>query len=342
MTGGVSRAVSPLAEVPLVRAMWAARGLRQRRLWEASAERQRAALGLAGAALGAGRVLSCAPVRHATGGFFATVAETESGPLFVKGVLSAGREARFWAAWERGAIGAAGVRYRLLPPVRIVRGRLATLLAFPVVPGLDLVRWRRLARYRRHVWATVEAIAEFNARHPAPVPGIGRPAIRASAPVPGARAIAAALKVDAGEAAALAAAARAVEAGWRPVREAAAREAQCLAHMDLGIGNLVFGDGPAILLDFGHAGLAPVGADLHVVLRALEGSGPGPAALAEAYAAAFTAAGGVTDAGTVRRNLETYYGARYRNLGFYTARHAETYRAALATSERLVAARRGP
>ena len=110
--------------------------------------------------------------------------------------------------------------------------------------------------------------------------------------------------------------ARAIEADWGPVRDAVERGARCLSHMDLGRGNVLLGDGPVILLDFGHAGAAPVGADLHTVLRFAGASGPGTEALVDAYAAVFAAKGLAVDPVAVRRSLEAHFAARYRDLRF--------------------------
>ena len=338
MAEAVARTLGPLAEARLVAAMWQARRLRRRRDWDASAERQRASLAGIAAELGCGAIAGCAPVRHATGGFFSGVAETEAGPRFVKGVLTGGREARFWAAWERGAIRAQGEHYRLLPPERIVRGRVATVLAFPFLPDLATRREDRRRAFRENALASARALASFNASHRDPVPGLCDAAVGRPPRPPSARLLEQRLQVEPALAEELAAEARAVEAAWRPVRDAVEAGPRCLGHMDLGIGNVVFGDGPALLLDFGHAGAAPVGADLHAVLRGLEGAGPGPDALADAYAAAFRSAGGAIEPETVRRAFEAYYAARYRNLGYFTARHAGSYRKALRVSRRLIAA----
>lgn len=338
MAEAVARTLGPLAEARLVTAMWQARRLRQRRDWDASAERQRASLAGVATELGCGAIAACAPVRHATGGFFSGAAETEAGPRFVKGVLTGGREARFWAAWERGAIHAEGEHYRLLPPERILRGRVATVLVFPFLPDLLTRREDRRRAFRGNVMASVRALASFNASHRDPVPGLGDAAVGRPPRPPSTRLLQKRLRVEPELARELAAEARAIEVAWRPVRDAVEAGPRCLAHMDLGIGNVVFGDGPALLLDFGHVGTAPVGADLHAVLRGLESAGPGRGALSEAYTAAFRAAGGAIEPDAVRRAFEAYYAARYRNLSYFTARHAGSYRKALQVSRRLVAA----
>jgi Ser/Thr protein kinase RdoA (MazF antagonist) len=98
-------------------------------------------------------------------------------------------------------------------------------------------------------------------------------------------------------------------------------------------------DGPqAVLIDFGHAGAAPVGADLHTLMRYAGDGGPDTEALVAAYVEVFAARGVALAPAVVRRNLEAHFAARYRDLRLVKARSRETFETALALSQALIAA----
>jgi hypothetical protein len=323
-------------EARLLLAGLLARRARARRDWTACVGHVRAALRLVGPAAGLGTVEGCAPARHARGGFFAVVTEGDGGRRFVKGVPARGREALFWAAWQRGSVVTEGRHYRLVPPVAVVAGRLIAVLVFPALPGLEAPRERRQRLYRRHALRVARALAEFNAAHPDPdwFPPAASPG---PVPVPRRRAVERALGVDRVAAAGIVEALAGVEAGWGRVLGPVRAGERCLCHMDLGMDNALVGE-PAVLIDFAHAGSAPVGADLHTLMRYVGAAGPDTEALVEAYVEVFAARGVTLEAAEVRRNLRAHFAARYRDLRFASARNHATFGTALALSQELVAA----
>jgi hypothetical protein len=324
-----------LAEARLLLASQLARSARMRRDAAAVGRHARAAL----AAIG--EVGECRPAPGALNGLFSCLASIDGRRCFVKAVPAWGRELGFWQAWRRGAVAVEGRHYRLLPPFRIVAGRAVALLAFPEITGLETTRRGKLAAYRRGILEVARAVAEFNAAHPVPsgaAPPLPpcRKAEKVRVPAP--RTVAAVLGVDAGRAAEIVAALGDVEAGWERVRARVAAGRASIAHMDLGAGNVVLGRGKCLLLDFGHAGVAPFGADLHVLLRFRAPAGPDAAAIVAAYADGLAERGAGLDPGTIRLAAEAHFAARYRNLKFASARDPASFDAALAAAERLVAA----
>ena len=328
--------IDPLAELRALAAAALARRARARRDYQACRTQALGALRLAaGRELGA--VVDFEPSVQGLGGFFAGVAVTASGRLFVKCVLAGGREAAFWDAWGRGAVRAAGAHYRVLTPVAILSGRVATCLAFPELAGLDQDRRRRLGRYRRHLLAVARAMADFNSEHPLVGDPPFRPAPAGEAPrLPGRKEVEKALKVDAARAGDIVAALRRIERGWGEVRDRVERGPRCLAHMDLGPGNIAFDGAGCVLLDFGAAGAAAVGADLHSLLRYGGRSRPADDALVATYAAIFEGKGTAVDRDAARLAMRAHFAARYRNLRFAGARNLGTFGAATAMSDALL------
>jgi aminoglycoside phosphotransferase (APT) family kinase protein len=324
-----------LAETRLLLASRLARSARMRRDRAAVLRHARTAL----AAIG--EVDACRPAPGAWNGLFSCLASIDGRRCFVKAVPAWGRELRFWQAWARGAIAVEGRHYRLLPPFRIVQGRAVALLAFPELTGLETTPRGKLAAYRSGILEVARAVAEFNAAHPvppcaAPPLPLCRKAERVR--VPARRAVAAALGVGADRAAEIVASLGEVESRWERVSARVAAGPTSIAHMDLGAGNVVLGHGKCLLLDFGHAGVAPVGADLHVALRFRDPGGPDAAAIVAAYAEGLAELGAALDPTAIRLAAEAHFAARYRNLKFASARHPASFESALAAAERLVAA----
>ena len=317
-----------------------ARRARTRRLWPECQGQVLAALRAIAAARQLDRPVSCEPITYARGGFFSALVEAPAGSRFVKAVPTRSREALFWEAWRRGLIRCEGVHYRLVPPAEIASGRMVTVLSFP---RLQVVRPRKSARSRlfgRDALEVVRALADFNSDHRL-AEGAFPPARDCGpVPVPRPRRVARALGVEVERSRAIAADLRAVEAGWHRVRGPVDAGDRCLAHMDLGMGNILLDHRPMVMLDFGHAGIAPVGADLHTVLLYAD---PDPAAateMAEVYAAVFREKGQDVDPAAVLRSAQAHFAARYRDLRFFSARRPATFDAALALSRELVDAAR--
>jgi hypothetical protein len=282
-----------------------------------------------------GPVLDCEPRTHSIGGFFACIAVTGAGRFFIKGVPARGREVAFWTAWQRGLVRTEGVHYRLIPPRLIYAGGLIGILLFPELVGLEQAnrRWQ----YRRRIRRVVRAIADFNSDHILPIDSPFRIShVCDRAAVPSGRRAERLLGVDNASARSITATLRRIEPRWDDIRDRLYRSVHCLSHMDVGTTNIVLNQGTSILLDFGFAGAAPIGADLHTVRRY-----GGPAwsrDLVGTYAEVFAAKGVEVDPTAILRTLNAHFAARYRNLHFPAARNRETFDAALATSLALIGA----
>jgi hypothetical protein len=281
----------------------------------------------------------CIPIARSRGGFFSCLLDDGAGRRrFVKCIPARSREVRFWDAWARGEIRAEGRHYRLLPPEDSVVGRYMAFLIFPDLganPGLSR---RRTSRYASNTERVVRAIADFNSDHLDAGDKTFAEAPDARTPfVPMTRRIIRALAVDRREARRIARALRRIAWRWRDVRKRLDREPRCLSHMDLGPGNILMGR-PPLLLDFGHAAVAPIGADLHTVLRyGRKGGSPVDRdALVETYAQIFEAKGIAVDRAKIRLAAETHFAARYRNLRLASA--PDVFGEALRLSQRLIAA----
>jgi hypothetical protein len=294
-------------------------------------------------ASGAAALVDCLPVGRTRGGYFSCLVTRPDGlRRFVKCVPRRSREMRFWDAWERGEIRAEGQHYRLLPPERRILGRHLALLIFPDLGSSPGLSRRRTSRYAGNLETVVLAIADFNSDHLArdlcrlPVSRAGRGYF-----VPFKRRIMRALAVDRAEARRIARRLRGVEWRWPPLRRRVYRAPLCLSHMDFGPGNIFIGPEPAVILDFGHAAAAPIGSDLHTLLRY---GRKGDAAvdwarLVEVYAGVFEAKGIAVDRAAIARAAEMHFAARYRNLRLESAR--DVFLEALERSRDLVADGRG-
>lgn len=285
-----------------------------------------------------GPLARCSPIGRSQGGFFSCLAEGQDGArLFVKCVPALGREAQFWQAWSRGAIRAEGEGYRLLPPVGRIEGRALSFLVFPDLgpdPGLSR---RRTLRYTSDIETVIRAIAGFNADHLARIGGLKRASGARAHFVPMKRRIVRALAVDGREARQISRALRRVEWRWPALRRGLYRGPLCLCHMDFGPGNVLLGRDRPVILDFGHAAMAPVGADLHTVLRYARKGGTelATARAVEIYAGVFEARGVTVDRAAVTLAAEAHFAARYRNLRLGSA--PDVFEEALGVSQRLLA-----
>ena len=278
------------------------------------------------------------PFLHTRGGFFACLADTRGGArIFAKCILSRGREARFWRTWRDGGIRAEGARYRLLPPDHAITGPIATVLFFPAHPALPITGKRRIAAYAKHAHLAVRALADFNSDHMDPAlvgPFAGSGASgppRAARP----RALERTYGFDRDTSLAAAADLRAARNAWPAATAGLDTAPRCLCHLDLGRGNVIFERGKATILDFGHAAIAPAGADLHTVLRYTRADGSRRNRFAEIYAAEFARKDVEIDPDLVRLAMEARYAARYTDPGLPGARRRSVFLSALRTARTL-------
>jgi hypothetical protein len=168
----------------------------------------------------------------------------------------------------------------------------------------------------------VRAVADFNSSHLRPDRRFRPSEVGERVPVPPAAEVRRALGVDAAAAREIVRTLRGVEARWTVLRDQVYRSGSCLCHMDLGPGNISFRRGIGIIQDFGHAAAAPIGSDLHTVLRYGGLDSHGIDGVIAAYAGVFAEKGIEVDAGSVRRALEAHFAARYRDLRLPSARPA--------------------
>ncbi len=309
--------------------------------WRARARRDREACRRhVGAVLAAafpqgldGPLVDCAPMMKTGGGFFCAIASgAGGGRFFTKAILGSSREAKVWRAWSAGAVRGEGRHYRLEPPVAVAEAGPVMVLAFAERGYMRTDFRKRDGIYARNVRRVVRAVAEFNAVHRGL--GAGVPVARGCRrlAVPGVKAVEAALGVEAVEAAAIVRRLTTVEAGWDAVGWRLDGLAAGLGHMDLGPSNIVMHEGRGVLMDFGHAGLAPLGADLHVVRRY---GGLEEAELLDLYGEAFA---GDFDRAGAELALRAHFAGRYRNLKLRSARDPEVFGRALEMSEELLRA----
>lgn len=286
----------------------------------------------------AAALVDCAPVGQTKGGYFSCIAVSTDGTRrFVKCIPKRSREMRFWDAWAKDGIRTRGRHYELLPPERCLSGAQLAVLVFPALdpnPGLGR---RRTSRYAGNLETVVRAIADFNSDHA----GDGLPDLRVSQEgkahfVPLKRRIVGTLGVNGQEARRISQNLRAIEWRWAALRRRIYRAPLCLSHMDFGPGNILIGPRPPVILDFGHAAVAPIGTDLHTVLRyARKGDAPVDwSRLVDIYAEVFESKGIAVDRAAIANAAELHFAARYRNLRLQSAR--DVFRDALTRSQRLL------
>jgi len=278
------------------------------------------------------------PFTKTRGGFFACLATTRSGArLFAKCILSRGREARFWRVWREGGIMTEGDHYRLLPPEDVVQGAITTVLVFPAHPGLPIDRKKNIASYVRRVRKGVRALADFNSNHMDSAL-LGAFFDTGSADPPQASTLSKLESVygfDHDIALMAANELRAVRTAWSEATAPLERAPRCLCHLDMGRGNVIFERKKATILDFGHAAIAPAGADLHTILRYARPREPGRTRFAEIYAAEFGRKGIDLDVDLARLAMNARFAARYTDPGLPSAQHRPVFLDALETAKAL-------
>lgn len=289
---------------------------------------------------GAASLVDCTPVGRTRGGYFSCIAVSADGSRkFVKCISVRSREMRFWEAWANGEIRTSGRHYQILPPERHITGMHFAVLVFPALAPNPGLKKRRTPRYTGNLKKVVRAIADFNSDHAGsalpnlPVSRHGKAHF-----VPLGRRIVATLGVDRQEARRISRELRWVERRWAGLRRGIYRGPLCLSHMDFGPGNVLIGTKPPVILDFGHAAAAPIGTDLHTVLRyARKGDAPVDwSQLVDIYARVFEAKGIAVDRAEITRAADLHFASRYRDLRLQSAR--DVFRDALARSQRLLSA----
>ena len=277
------------------------------------------------------------PIIHTQGGFFSCIAITRSNRrYFTKCILTSGRETLFWNAWQDGAVRVDGNCYRIVPPISMTSFKDICILIFPEIELLDRTRKRKKRPYRRHLEKVIRSIADFNSDHVDLAEGRFRMSNDCdSLPLPSRTEVRRALATDGNQARQIVRTLRQIEPRWNALRDQVYSCPRCLCHMDFGPGNIVLHRGVGIIQDFGHVGAAPIGSDLHTVLRYATPSGSGEIDrehLVATYASVFMEKGIDVDARSIRLALDAHFAVRYRNLRLPSARKREAFDAAIETS----------
>lgn len=316
-----------------------ARAARRRNDAKAYARHARRVLDLAAPAGGwvpDAAIIRTEPIIHTRGGFFACrILASDGARRFAKAVLASSREAMFWARWREGLVRTEGEFYSINPPSRLRLAGDVAVLVFPELEALETGREARGRTFRDNVDLVTRAIADFNSSH-LHFGGGGFPKSRACEPlaVPSRSALRRSLGLGAASAGDVRRRLRFVEANWPQVRNRVYESPACLSHMDLGPGNFVLGDGLGILQDFGLAGMAPIGSDLHTIARYAVrlGGRTDKHRLVDVYAEVFAAKGVAVDRAAILSALDAHFAARYRNLALPSARKRPAFDAALNAS----------
>ena len=94
---------------------------------------------------------------------------------------------------------------------------------------------------------------------------------------------------------------------------------------------MIFEKGKATMLDFGHAAIAPAGADLHTLQRYTRPDASERKRFAELYSAEFDRKGVALDPDLVRLAIETRFASRYSDPRLPSARPPNVFLDALET-----------
>lgn len=183
-----------------------------------------------------------------------------------KRVVSGGDDARFWSSPLGRSLTTRGDTYVAISPLDIRTSGPRTVLTFPYSAEIDCAPSEATQRYRDHIDRIIVAAAEFNGRnrvdpgpHERPLPLIE----------PTVTQLQHRLNLAPDMATELRDRWRVAREAWEQVDAAAGLAPHTVVRSDLHHANVASVDGTILLYDFGAAGVAPVGWDLHVVFRQL-------------------------------------------------------------------------
>ena len=253
--------------------------------------------------------------------------------LVEKGVEGDSPELSFWSEAGAGEPVLEGSSFRAVRPGEIVRCGPLSVLYFPYLRALDRDRQVLRQDFKANATAIVEGVAEFNGRNTllsGESGGIAGHLL--SAPRPTVVEIQRRMDVDIEVARDLLRSFNRVQDMWQEIEGAYADLPRCLSHNDISPGNAVYVDNKATFIDFGLAGPAPVGSDLHTVLRWSGKALYNPSyaeALLNSYVAALRLHYAAVQTADVRLAAWTTFYLRYTNLKFSSARYERTFRLAL-------------
>lgn len=190
--------------------------------------------------------------------------------LMEKAMDAANPEALFWTSASAG-FQLAGQRYTSVAPLfSIVAGPL-TILYFPYFDHIHRSKLKSKENFRAHIDVLVRAVAEFNtanyisAKRASSAPRRIRLVRKVT---PSIEQIQTELGLKSAHASRLLQnACQSIDARWDELQEMYEAVPVCLSHNDIGPGNAIVDNDHVYLLDFEKAAPAPLGSDMHTILR---------------------------------------------------------------------------
>lgn len=193
--------------------------------------------------------------------------------LMEKAVDATGPEARFWASVASHSYQLTGRHFTSVAPLFSIDAEPLTILYLPYLDDVHRTQAESKRNFRSDLDVLVRAVAEFNASNVMP-PSKDAPEERrivaTRKDAPSIREIQRGLGVQSRHAAnLLRAACQRVDARWDELQEMYDATPLGLCHNDIGPGNAIVDSASehVHLLDFEKAGVAPIGSDMHTILR---------------------------------------------------------------------------
>ncbi len=193
--------------------------------------------------------------------------------LMEKAVDAAGAEARFWAAASTHDYQLSGRRFTSIAPLFSIAAEPLTVFYLPYLDELHRSKLESKRNFRSDLDVLVRAVAEFNASNLVPATQTAateRRIVSTRKDAPSIRDIQRGLSLQSRHAAhILRAACLRIDARWDELQEMYDASPVSLCHNDIGPGNaIVDSESDHVhLLDFEKAGIAPIGSDMHTILR---------------------------------------------------------------------------
>ncbi len=250
-----------------------------------------------------------------------------------KCVAASCREVAFWKRYHAGTVTGTDI-ISINPPMAMVERHGLAVLFFH---WIDAPRTTR-AVFRQNLWRIVDGVAAFNARNLLSPPR-SLPFDRRRLPTPSTERLRATFPgVPVDELRRTKAALDALAAEWPVVRRWKAQAQWCLSHNDVHTANVFITDDAVHLLDWGSAGPAPVGSDLHKIIwfTGQQATAAGRQQIVERYTQAARAHGLAIDEEQVRLAMLTAFVRANLDPAHKAARHFPTFQLALELGVELV------
>jgi hypothetical protein len=193
--------------------------------------------------------------------------------LMEKAVDATGPEAQFWASAAVRNYQLAGRHFTSIAPLFSIDAEPLTVLYLPYFEVVHRTQPENKRNFRSDLGVLVRAVAEFNASNLVPASEAApeeRRIVATRKDAPSIRDIQKGLGVQSRHAAQLLrAACQHIDTRWDELREMYDATPAGLCHNDIGPGNAIVDSASehVHLLDFEKAGVAPIGSDMHTILR---------------------------------------------------------------------------